>query len=355
MDEKKHTRAVHRAGLFWPIILIIVGIIFLLNNLGYIQGDMWGTLIKFWPIILIAIGLDSAYKGEGIVGAVFFVTIGCTFLLANLGYLAIDAWQVIIRMWPVLLIAIGLDILIGRRAAWLSFIGILLVMLILGGGIWYYGIQYDSLYDPGKVISQPLGNLGEVKIDLEPGMGKITIKKGVSNEVLFSGTIPKQIQINHNFEKNGEKGIFRLRSSQDRIFFLKSRDNQWRWNLDISPKPLLDMKIGLGVGSSHIDLSGLKMKALDVSLGIGNAYITLPAEGQFQGKIDGAIGQMVIYLPQGMGLRVNSHTGLGNFRAPAEFMKIGDYYQTKGFDRATNRVDLNVSQGIGIISVQIIP
>lgn len=355
MDKEKRSRNAHRTGLFWPLILIAVGVFFLLNNLGYIQGDLWDSILKFWPIILIAIGLDSAYKGEGIVGAVFLVTIGCIFLLANLGYLAIDAWQVIIRMWPVLLIAIGLDILIGKRGIWFSLIGLLLVMAILGGGIWYYGIHYDNFNNPGKEISQSLDNLKEVKIDFEPGIGKIAIKKGASNDILFSGTIPEQVQINRNFEKDSEKGIFRLRANQNKVFFLKSRENQWYWNLDLSPKPLLDLKIGLGVGSGHVDLTGLKMKALDVSLGIGNAYITLPSEGQFQGKIDGAIGQMIIYLPQGMGLRVNSHTGLGNFRAPAEFMKIGDYYQTKGFDRATNRVDLNVSQGIGKITVQIIP
>ncbi len=354
MNEDHQKHITRRSSLFWPFILISAGVLFLLNNLGFIQGNVWDNLIKLWPVILIVIGLDSAYKGDGIVGAVLMLSIGCVFLLANLGYLAIDAWQVIIRLWPVLLIAIGLDILIGRRAVWLSLIGLVLVLAILAGGIWYYGVQSGELQTSGKEISQTLEGIEQAKIDLEPGVGQVSISKGLANDLLFSGTIPEKIQIRHNFTQEGNNGTFTIRSGENTTIFMKGRENKWDWNIKLSPKPLIDLKIGLGVGSCRIDLTGIKMKALDVSLGVGDAQITLPSEGQFQAKVDGAIGQIIIFLPEGMGLRINSHTGLGNFNAPPEFMKIGDYYQTKGFDHATNRVDLNVSQAIGRIAVQII-
>jgi hypothetical protein len=354
MNEDKPPKITRRSSLFWPLIFITLGVLFLLNNLGYIQGDIWNNLIRLWPLILMIIGLDSAYKGDGIVGAVLLLSVGCVFLLANLGYLAIDAWQVIIRLWPVLLIAIGLDILIGRRVVWLSLIGLALVLAILAGGIWYYGIQNADLRLSGKEISQALDGIEEAKIDLEPGVGQVKIGKTSADNLLFSGLIPEQIQIQHNLTQEGQKAIFTMRSGENSSFFLKGRENRWEWNFDFSPKPLLDLKLGLGVGSCRIDLTGLKMKALDVSLGVGDAQIIMPSEGQFQARVDGAIGQITIYLPENMELRVNSHTGLGNFKAPPEFMKIGDYYQSKGFDHAVNRVDLNVSQAIGVIDVRVI-
>ena len=40
-----------RQDLFWPIILIVAGVYFLLHNLGWIRDDI------FWPLVLIAIGL----------------------------------------------------------------------------------------------------------------------------------------------------------------------------------------------------------------------------------------------------------------------------------------------------------
>ena len=40
-----------RHQLFWPIVLIVAGVYFLLHNLGLVRDEI------FWPIVLIAIGL----------------------------------------------------------------------------------------------------------------------------------------------------------------------------------------------------------------------------------------------------------------------------------------------------------
>jgi hypothetical protein len=47
---------------------------------------------------------------------VILIGLGVVFLLNNPGILNWSVWDVIFRLWPVLLIAAGLDILIGRRA-----------------------------------------------------------------------------------------------------------------------------------------------------------------------------------------------------------------------------------------------
>lgn len=354
MSEENQRRTARRSSIFWPFILITIGILFLLNNLGFIQGNIWDQIIIYWPVIFILIGLDSIYKGNGIVGAVIMLSIGCVFLLANLGFLAIDAWQVIIRLWPVLFIAIGLDILIGRRAVWLSLIGIILVLAILAGGIWYFGVQSNALDFSQNQIRQDLNGIEEAIIDLEPGVGEVILQKGSDEDVLFSGTVPEGIQSQRQLSQEGERGTFTIRMAEKPSVFAKDLGNYWRWNLELSSTPLIDLNVELGVGDCQIDLRGLKLKALDVSMGVGEANITLPSEGNFQAKVDGAIGQIIIYLPENMGLRVKSHYGLGNFKAPPAFVKIGEYYQTKGFAKAANQVDLNVSQAIGVITVKII-
>ena len=48
--------------MFFGIILIVVGAIFLAQNLNLISGDVWGT---FWPIILIALGAGVLLKKGG--------------------------------------------------------------------------------------------------------------------------------------------------------------------------------------------------------------------------------------------------------------------------------------------------
>lgn len=48
--------------MFFGIILIVVGAIFLAQNLNLISGDVLGTL---WPIILIALGAGLLLKKRG--------------------------------------------------------------------------------------------------------------------------------------------------------------------------------------------------------------------------------------------------------------------------------------------------
>jgi hypothetical protein len=39
-------------------VLISLGVILLLNNLGIISWNIWNSLFQFWPIILILFGLE---------------------------------------------------------------------------------------------------------------------------------------------------------------------------------------------------------------------------------------------------------------------------------------------------------
>jgi hypothetical protein len=50
-------------GTFWPIVLIVVGGLLLLSNLGILPlGELKALLAKWWPLILILIGVVSLLK-----------------------------------------------------------------------------------------------------------------------------------------------------------------------------------------------------------------------------------------------------------------------------------------------------
>ena len=49
--------------IVWPIVLIVVGLLFLASNLGYLQwGDLRQFLATWWPLILIAIGVEQLLR-----------------------------------------------------------------------------------------------------------------------------------------------------------------------------------------------------------------------------------------------------------------------------------------------------
>jgi hypothetical protein len=63
------SRARYRS-LFWPVLLIGIGAIWLLVNLGFISPAGIGLLFNLWPLILIALGLDLLFgRRSALIGA----------------------------------------------------------------------------------------------------------------------------------------------------------------------------------------------------------------------------------------------------------------------------------------------
>jgi hypothetical protein len=50
-------------SFFWSTLLVIAGALLLLGNFNLIQFDVFELLSKAWPVILIAIGLDIFLSG----------------------------------------------------------------------------------------------------------------------------------------------------------------------------------------------------------------------------------------------------------------------------------------------------
>jgi predicted membrane protein len=91
------------------LAVIAVGVLFLLRNVGIVYfDDLW----QFWPVILIVVGLSklsNPHSASNVVSAIILGGIGTVFLLRNLGYIYGDVWS---YLWPGILIAVGLSILV---------------------------------------------------------------------------------------------------------------------------------------------------------------------------------------------------------------------------------------------------
>jgi hypothetical protein len=81
--------------------------------------------------------------GDGIFGGLLLVFLGTVFLLTNLGLVPSTVWNELWKFWPVLIILLGLRLLTGRNI--LSRIIIALITLFVFAGIlayifYYYGV-----------------------------------------------------------------------------------------------------------------------------------------------------------------------------------------------------------------------
>jgi predicted membrane protein len=99
----------HSGRVFWGLILIVVGGLFLLDRFG---GFDFGYMIStYWPAILIILGLSilvsSGFRRP--FAGLFFILLGVFFLLHQLDILRYDIWDYV---WPAAIIILGFWILV---------------------------------------------------------------------------------------------------------------------------------------------------------------------------------------------------------------------------------------------------
>lgn len=346
----------NRPGLFGPLFLILLGLAFLLSNLGMLSGSTWDLIIQFWPVLLILMSLDGIYRGEGLVGAAFMMGLGVVFLLANLGYLAVDVWGVVLRLWPVLLIAIGFDVMVGRKSRLGSLLGIVVVLAVLVGALWWMGftpIQGQAV--SGEAIHQNLDGAQQARVILDPAAGSLRVTAMDSQTELVSGQISEAMRglVRTSFSQTDGKATYSLRrAGGGGIVRINNLNADWSWDMKLTSAIPLELHTSLGAGESLLDLTALQVTDLEASLGVGQITVNLPAEGRLEGQVSAAIGQIVIIVPEGVGLRIETGTALVSVEMPDGYSKDGSRYTSPDYAGAETQVDLDVSLAIGSVQVR---
>ena len=45
--------------MFHAVFLITIGLLFLLNSLNYLPWSIWYNLVPYWPVLIIFVGIDA--------------------------------------------------------------------------------------------------------------------------------------------------------------------------------------------------------------------------------------------------------------------------------------------------------
>jgi hypothetical protein len=351
VDQKKKIR--YPGSLLWPVVLIVIGVVFLMNNLGMLSQSAWDTILLCWPLLLIVIGLDNLLRRDGAAVPTFFIGLGVIFMLSNFGQLAWSVWAVLWGIWPVFLVAIGLDIMFGRRSIWAGLLAGVLVIAILGGILWFFGSDLAGEKLAVDTIGQSFEGAKQAEISIKPLVGSLSLAALSDSNSLIEGKIKrlKGENIQQDYRVQNGVGYYDLASLGGTIIFPTSPGPEASWDLGLTMEIPLDLNVNMIIGKSTVEAQNLNLSSLSTSMVIGETIIYLPERGDLDVKIDGVIGSIVIYVPDSMEIRINSEVGLLNVQVPDDYLTREDTYYSPGFSSAENRVEVDVSQVIGQVQV----
>lgn len=93
--------------------LVVVGALLLLDNLGVI--GLGGAFARAWPALIVAVGVYQVVRHRDLRRGWFPIVAGGILLLATL---RIVRWGELWRLWPAVLVLVGLRLLLGWRSGW---------------------------------------------------------------------------------------------------------------------------------------------------------------------------------------------------------------------------------------------
>lgn len=214
--------AVHRGYLFWGIFFILLGGIPLLDRLGVIDAGAWGDLWRLWPLIIIAIGLA---------------------ILVSRSRMAIAGSVVT---------ALVVGVIAGGSLA-------------AGSGFFNFG---DCLPGSDTAMEQVTesGQLGDdASVVLSVNCGELDVATATGDDWTLDASY------------RGDPPYISSSASSLRIEAPEERSNRQEWDVQLPAERLRELTINMNAGGATVDVGDAQLDELTIETNAGDT--TILAEG----------------------------------------------------------------------------
>jgi hypothetical protein len=341
--ENRPRRHIH---IFWPLLLIALGVFLFLNNLQAVKsGTTLETLIKLWPLLLIVGGIEAFINHHGFLWPIVLTGLGVIFLLSNFGVIQMPVWTAIVRLWPVLLIALGLNLVIGRAKGWWSpVLGIVLGLLLIAG------IVFMAVHQPGAAgksvsIDFPSAQVQTVSGSIEMTAGKMILSTQSGSTSLLKGQVQlsENEQLDQSFVSKSD-ATYSLRSHGGNYMYVNDSGN-YTWNLMLDESLPTNLNLKSAAGTIEADLSKANLTQLNVNLAAGKILLAIPQTGTYHAYVEDVVGEIVICVPDNLAIKINLDTAVS-----ATNFETGLTRNGSAPNGTTATAELDVKNPVGVVS-----
>ena len=329
-------------------------------------------------------------KANKIIKGLTFLLTG-TILLANtLEILDWSVWSNLFKLWPLLVISLGLSLIFRGRI--LSFMGPLIIFLgiITGVGASYMGISFEGeMVREVKTLSREIvievekvpkteiipeietapdteispeteasletkeyAKIERASIELNLDVGKLTL--GESTPLLYECISQYRYKEFEPFEE-----FFRAEKEADILIYhspitkkVISNNIKNDWQLKLNIKIVYDLSVKTGAIDIDCNLSDFKVEKLYIESGASNINLVLP---QYNSKIiiDTGVSNINIDIPNNVGATVNIDSGIA-VKDLDDFIKRNGTYISQNYNESKFKTEIEINCGISNIDIDYI-
>ena len=256
---------------------------------------------------------------------IILIGVGCIWLLANLGIISGEQLSVLGRIWPLFLIIVGIELLVGSKSRHLgtviglASVGLVILLLLLGpslglSGNWNFNIGFwETVGDEAiqtEQFSEAIDDATSASVTFDLSFENLNIGALIDSNDLIEADIEYIGEMNFDVSGDTHKQIRLTENNLGRSYH-GSRNLEW--NVGLSSEVELELAFDVSSGEVHADLTDLQLSALDIELSSGDINIQTPNDASFDfRKVDVSSGNLTMVIGENTAFDVKVDVSSGS-------------------------------------------
>ena len=305
------------------------------------------------------------------------IGLGALLLLQNAGLIQVSIWDVVGRLWPLIPVLVGIELLIGQRSPRAAVVIMLLVVICAVPAIMLvavdssrsggWSVNITSDHSPSEFasllprIEEQLADVERAEVQLRFGVGELRLASlPASSPLLVAGDLTagsgREAPM-WEVERRRDSELAQIEIvSGSGTFDFGSEDPAERWDLQLSPEIPIELEVQAGASQIELDLTKLRVPALQVEVGAAQLHLRLPAQGHTAATVEAGAAAIAIDIPADTPARIRTRGGLAQIEVDTRaFPRLDSsgVYQSPGYDASPdNRIDLEIRTGLAKVEVR---
>jgi hypothetical protein len=295
------------------------------------------------------------------------VTAGAVALAAQQGYLDKTALADLWRLWPVILIAIGVSVVLSRTP--FAVVGTLVAALVVGtagGALIAVGPQM-SLNCGGALPTSlttedgEFGSTADVSLDFNCGTLNLdvtdddgwTVESGRVDgdpaRITADGDTLRVQTADESAWPDAGRQLWNVSLPSTTTYDLDINPNAFDANVNLAGGTFTSVSIHPNAGSFVLDLTDAEVADLELSLNAGSASITIGGPMEMGGTLSVNAGSIELCTADDVAIRlvVEDNITFSTNLEDSGLTQSGNTWSTSGFTAAADQVTLNISGNAG--------
>lgn len=299
-------RRPRRRSMFWPLVLIAIGLVALAGNYGWVEPVSIISFLALWPVLLILLGVDIAFA----------------------------------RRWPVATLAAEVLIIAGA----------LLLATLQPSALRLTSFSFSGSSDcagGSPSVALPRGSLQSLRLSISGGAARYHLSAGATAAVTASAE-GADLCLSDRSGRDASRGDIRLTQGGTRLSAATDV------TVDVASDLPVSLQINAGAGEFVFDLHDVRLTDARLNIGASSTTLVLPKPGgDVPVRIEGGASSIAIEIPADVEARITVTGGLNSAASSnPRAVKTGSVIETAGYSTAKDRVTVTINGGVNSVSVR---